>query len=165
MQICTIIVLVRDIFDVFASYLKWADKEPTSYLNEGSKTVKEKIEFLMHKDGLISQSLLGTNTLYNHHHDNTMFVHYKEFAINPKEQIERVYRFLNLELFEHDFNNVNQFKVNNVEYQDEVYGHNMHTIKSQIVYDDTEIQKYKEIIPKEIYAQYHDTNIWLTGIR
>lgn len=161
------VVLIRDLFDVFASYLKWADKSANCYLNESKEPIENKIEHLLHPDGLIYQSLLGTTNLYNNYHDNTLFIYYKEFVENPKKEIDRVYRFFNLKPFEHDFENISPFKVNGVEYQDKVYGDNMHTISSNLFTFDEfeEIQKYRSMIPKKIYEKYHDINKWLTEIR
>ena len=76
-----------------------------------------------------------------------------------------MYRFFNLKPFEHDFENIPPFKVNNVEYQDKVYGDNMHTIKPKIVDDDMDLQKYRSTIPKKIYEKYHEVNKWLMEIR
>ena len=161
------IVLIRDLFDVFASYLKWADKSPNCYLNQNKEPVIKQIEYLMHKDGLISQSLIGTSNLYNNHHENTLFIHYNEFVKNPKKEIDRVYRFFNLKFFEHDFENIPQFTANGIQYQDEVYGDNMHTIHSNLfTFDEFDVnQKYRSMIPKEIYEKYHEVNKFLTEIR
>tara|TARA_B100000900_G_scaffold415836_1_gene447434 strand:- start:2491 stop:3282 length:792 start_codon:yes stop_codon:yes gene_type:complete len=157
------VVIIRDLFDIFASYLKWADKEPTSYLNEGPVSVKEKIEAIMHKDGLVSQFLLGTTNLYNHHHDNTIFVHYDELVKFPQHIINRIYKFLNIDFFKHDFENIKQFEVNGIKYDDKIYGKNMHTIRSSLKKEDSE--KYRSLIPGEIYHQYREINNWLLNIR
>lgn len=156
------IVLVRDLFDIFASYLKWSYTEPSCYLNHGPKSDKEKIEVLMHKDGIITQNLLGINNLYYDYYDNTIFIHYNDLVKDPKKQIDRVYNFLGLEAFEHSFENLKQFEINGIKYNDNIYGKNMHTIKSNI---SIEHNLYKEKITKEIYERYFGINEWLTNIK
>ena len=161
------VVLIRDLFDVFASYLKWADNSPNCFLNENKIPVDQQIEHLMNPDGLIHQSLTGTTNLYNNHRSNTVFIYYKDFVDSPKKEIERLYKFFNLEHFEHNFENIPQFKVNGIQYQDEIYGDNMHTISTNLFTfnEDEDIQKYRSMIPKNIYKKYHEVNKWLMEIK
>ena len=161
------VVLIRDLFDVFASYLKWADDSPNCFLNENKIPVDKQIEHLMHPDGLIHQSLMGTTNLYNNHRSNTIFIYYKDFVDSPKKEIERLYKFFNLKHFEHDFENIPQFKVNEIQYKDEIYGDNMHTISSNLLTfnENVEFKKYRSMIPKEIYKKYNDINQWMMNIK
>ena len=53
-----IIVLVRDI-TILASFIKWSQREPTSFVNQyGFKTVEEKCDMLMKTDGQIVKELI-----------------------------------------------------------------------------------------------------------
>ena len=55
-----IIVLVRDVEEILASFIKWSQREPTSFVNQyGVKTVEEKCDMLMNKDGQIIKELVG----------------------------------------------------------------------------------------------------------
>jgi len=49
-----IILLVRDVIEVLGSFIKWSEKEPTSFVNRyAAKTVEEKCDMLMNKEGVI----------------------------------------------------------------------------------------------------------------
>ena len=161
------VVLIRDLFDIFASYLKWADNSSNCFLNEGNLPTEKKIEKIMHPDGLIFQSLLGISNLYNYYHENTLFIYYKEFVENPQKEISRLYNFFDLKSFQHNFENISSFEVNGIKYRDEIYGDNMHTIQSNLfTFDETsDIQKYRSMIPKKIYEQYQEINEWVMKVR
>ncbi len=49
---------------------------------------------------------------------NILFVRFEDFCSNPKEEMKKIYNYLELEKYEHDFNNVEQITVED----DEVYG-------------------------------------------
>jgi sulfotransferase len=58
-----------------------------------------------------------------------LFVKFEDFTSNPKKEMQRIYNYLELPYFEHDFNNVEQI----TQEDDEVYGvYGDHTIKSKI---------------------------------
>ena len=48
------VVILRDVLDVLASYIKWFETEPTSLLNQ-HKTIDEKLNKVMAKDGAIAK--------------------------------------------------------------------------------------------------------------
>ena len=71
---------------------------------------------------------------------NVLFVKFEDFTSNPKKEMERIYKYLELPYFEHDFNNVEQI----TQEDDEVYGiYGDHTIKSKI---EPVKNDYKEIL-------------------
>ena len=54
------IVIVRDLLDVLASYIKWFETEPTSFLNK-YKTLDEKLNKVMAKEGALG---IGSSLIY-----------------------------------------------------------------------------------------------------
>ena len=59
-----IIVLVRDIIEVLGSFIRWSEKEPTSFVNQyAAKTREEKCDMLMNKDGVIVKELIDIKHL------------------------------------------------------------------------------------------------------
>lgn len=69
-----------------------------------------------------------------------LFVRFEDFCSNPEREMARIYKYLDLPYYEHDFNNVQQITVED----DSVYGiYGDHQIKSQI----TPVKNdYKEIL-------------------
>lgn len=60
---------------------------------------------------------------------NMLFVKFEDFCSNPKTEMERIYGYLELPYFEHDFNNVEQI----TKEDDAVYGiYGDHKIKNKI---------------------------------
>jgi len=52
------IVLVRDVLDVLASYIKWFEKEPTSFVNRFNlKTIEDKLTKIMNINGEVAHQL------------------------------------------------------------------------------------------------------------
>lgn len=71
---------------------------------------------------------------------NFLFIRAEDFSQNPKKEMNRVYEYLELPKFEHDFSNVEQI----TQEDDEIYGltNNLHQIKKSItplVDDSTQI--------------------------
>ena len=60
---------------------------------------------------------------------NMLFVKFEDFCSNPKTEMQRIYNYLELPYYEHDFNNVEQI----TQEDDAVYGiYGDHKIKSKI---------------------------------
>jgi len=143
------IVLVRDLLEVLSSYLKWADDESSSFLNRYD-TIEEKINFLMKADGMIAQSLNALQELFNHEKpENICLVKYNDLVKNPKYEINKIYKFLNLKEFEHRFFNIDQMELNGVGYNDGVLGNNLHKVKQNFTIEDNSFLK---LIP-DFYKQ------------
>jgi len=69
-----------------------------------------------------------------------LFVKYEDLCKNPQIALENVYKYLELDYFDHDFNNVEQVTVED----DEVYGvFGDHNIKKEIRYKNPD---YNEIL-------------------
>jgi sulfotransferase len=61
--------------------------------------------------------------------EKMLFIKFENLTQNPKKEIEKVYNFLELPQFKHDFNNVEQI----TQEDDQVYGmYGDHTIKSKV---------------------------------
>ena len=62
--------------------------------------------------------------------DYICFIRAEDFTTNPKEELVKIYKFLELPYYHHDFNNIVQL----TDEDDEVYGltHNLHLIKKTI---------------------------------
>ena len=144
------IVLVRDLLDVFASYIKWFETEPTSFLNK-YKTLDEKLSVIMKKDGAVAKELMSIQYLLQHP-EMAVFIKYDDLVVNPEQELRKVYTFLNLPYYQHQFTNLNQITVNGLQYNDSIVGKNMHTIRTNKIMKVE--NEYKKLIPERFIKEY-----------
>jgi sulfotransferase len=166
-----IIVTVRDIVEILSSFVRLDVKESLkNKLNQEicygyrfSDTYKSDIELscdlLMSPNEQIEKHLLSLHNLLKE--DNKIYLHileYKDLVNNPQESINEVYDFLEIPLYQkHNFNNISQFNINGIEYNDEVYIKNLHKLKSKITLPN---YKVDDILPKNVIQKYSGLEFW-----
>jgi len=57
------------------------------------------------------------------------FVKYDNLVTNPEEEIKKIYKFLDEPYFNHRFIDLDQININGLNYNDNVVGRNMHTVR------------------------------------
>jgi len=144
------VVLVRDVLDVLASYIKWFETEPTGFLNQFA-TLDEKLIQIMHKNGAVAKELMSIQYLF-HHPELAVFIKYDDLVMNPEKELRKVYTFLNLPYYQHQFTNLNQIIVNGLQYNDSIVGKNMHTIRTEKVMKVE--NEYRNKIPERFVKEY-----------
>jgi sulfotransferase len=86
--------------------------------------------------------------------DRFLFVDYNKFCNSPKSETERIYNFLELPVYKHDFENINQTEV----YIDSAVGlPNLHKIKTSV---DRTVVNCVEYLGLELYEQYNSQIFW-----
>ena len=105
----------------------------------------------MHKDGAVAKDLIAIQNAFNHP-QLCYFLKYDDLVARPQEEIKKIYQFLELPYFNHRFINLDQIKINGLEYNDGIVGKNMHTIKRNEI--KKEYNSYLEKIPKRIKEKY-----------
>ena len=151
------IVLLRDLMDVFASYMKWYTENSNAFPNKyGCKNDEEKLLMLMNDDGALVKSLKAIKNSYNYP-DICYHVRYDDIVINPEQEFKKIYNFIGEPYFNHRFNNLDQIKINGLSYDDRVMGNNMHKLF------DGPVRKvynpYIEKIPKRIRERYEHIKV------
>ena len=144
------VVLVRDLMDVLASYMKWYTKNPDSFPNKHGSTDEEKLSYLMQKEGAVAKGLVAIKNAYNYP-EICHFMKYDDLVQNPEEEINKVYNFFKIPFFQHKFFDLDQITVNGLGYNDGIVGKNMHTIRNEIK---KEYNSYIEKIPQRIKDKY-----------
>ena len=147
------IVLLRDLMDVLASYMKWYTENPDAYPNKyNCKNDEEKLMLLMDNDGAIVKGLEAIKNSYNYK-DICHYVKYDDMVTNPEQEFKKIYKFLGEPYFNHRFNNLDQLNVNGLSYDDKIVGSNMHKLF------DGSVRKvynpYIEKIPESIRQKYN----------
>ena len=145
------VVLLRDILDVLASYMKWYTEEPTAFPNRYNlKNDEEKLSKLMNKNGAVAKDLDAIKNAFNYP-ELCHFIKYDDLVQNTEQEIRKVYNFLNIPYYPHQFQNLQQININGLGYKDGVVGKNMHTIRNEIK---KEYNPYIEKIPQRIREKY-----------
>lgn len=151
-----IIVLIRDLDEILASFIKWSLENPNNFL-EKYKTIEEKCDFLMNPNGQIMKQLYSYNNLMkNENKQYAIFITYDSLVKEPEKNINKIYSFLNIKNYKHHYTNLSQLEANNIKYCDEVYGKNLHKVKENLI----EKTDYcpTDYIPKYILDKYSKYN-------
>ena len=144
------IVLLRDVIDVLASYIKWYTENPDAFPNKFGSNDEEKLTRLMSDEGSIAKELKAIQNSFNYK-DMCCYIKYDNLVTNPEVEIKKIYQLIDEPYYPHKFENLQQLNINGIGYADTELGKDMHTIRSTI-------QKipnpYKDRIPKTIREKY-----------
>lgn len=139
-----IICMVRDLRGVFASVEKKYRQNPHLNLGTADWSVlrgtnsNKRLEHFSNNppigpaiDRLYDSILMGT-------HENVLFIKYEDLTQNPKKELKRIYSYLELPYFEHDFDNVEQI----TQEDDTVHGvFGDHIIRKKVEYKEPDFRK------------------------
>jgi len=146
-----VVIILRDLMDVLASYIKWFENEPTAFPNKyGYTTIEQKLSMLMNKDGAIAKDLEAIKNSF-YYPELCHYLRYDDLVTNPESEIAKIYKFLKIPVFKHAFKNLKQININGIGYDDTIVGNKMHTIKNEVRKEDN---PYKAMIPKRIIDKY-----------
>ena len=145
------IVLLRDLMDVLASYMKWYTKNPDAFPNKHNcKNDDEKLSMIMNKDGAVAKDLQAIKNSYNYP-EMCLYIKYNDLVSQPEQEIKKIYDFIGEPYFNHNFKDLKQININGIGYNDTVVGKNMHTIRTEIK---KEYNSYINKIPERIRQKY-----------
>jgi len=145
------IVLLRDLMDVLASYMKWYTENPDSLVNRFNlKNDDEKLGKVMNNEGAVAKELTAIQNSFNYK-DQCYYLKYDDLVADPEKYIKEVYKFLEIPYYPHQFQNLQQININGLGYNDGIVGKNMHTIRNEIK---KEYNPYLEKIPQRIKDKY-----------
>lgn len=142
------IILYRPVLQCLASFIRI----------EKPKDIEIRCHELMNYDGIIGKNLWSIkNTIQNN--EDYIIINYLDLINKPKNEINKIYQFLNIDIFKHKFKNLKQFSANNVEYDDTIL--NSKAILHKIRTDKIELYKYKieDYLPYSIINQYSNLDI------
>jgi len=142
------IVLLRDLMEVFASYMKWYTENPDSFVNKFGFSDEEKLLALMNKDGAIVKEIKSIQNAYNYP-NMCHFIKYNDMVADPEKIFKELYEFLDEPYYPHQFQNLKQININDIEYDDTVVGKNMHTIRTIVKKEENNY-----IVPNSIRERY-----------
>jgi sulfotransferase len=143
-----IIVMVRDLRSIFSSMEKNFRKNPHKdpLIVNGSElknmTTSARVNHFSISPPVGPSIEWLFETIHQGLHENILFIKFEDLTTNPKKEIDKIYRYLELEPFEHDFDNIQQLTHEN----DIIHGiFGDHKIKNKI---SPVVEDYNEILGK-----------------
>ena len=140
------IILYRPVLECLASFIKI----------EKPINVEPRCHQLMEIDGMIGKSLWSVKNIIKEKEDYIR-INYLDLINKPLDQINKIYKFLNIDNYNHVFKNFNDFSVNNIKYDDSVLNAPLHKIRT----DKIKLNKYNinDYLPSNIIKQYSNLDI------
>lgn len=156
-----VIILQRDIFEVFASFIKWANEniENFIYTNVTSRKPEDVMSYLSQYGNVqTSARLIYTYQKYLEKNDDiqVMYIDYKELTGDTENVINNLYDFLEVDKFDHNFNNIKQFSFEGMQYNDTRVGANLHKLKEGEV--TTTGHDIEWLFPRNLYVRWVNMN-------
>lgn len=154
-----IICMVRDLRDVFASneknYRKNPDKSRHSFGMGEANTLPKRIDVWASSDSFVGSAVdflndaISTGTI-----SKMLLIKYENFCLYPDKAMEKIYDYLQIPYYKHEFDNVPQLTHEN----DRVHGiFGVHTIRNSVEMIPSDAN---EILGKEICDWIYDKYKW-----
>lgn len=157
-----IICPVRDIHDIISSFLYLIQKSnTTSFIDKGliekniPITNDNRADYLMSSEGSIGLCYHALSEAYRKGNDNyLLLVDYDDLVKNPQHQLNRIYEFLEIPKFTHNFDSVRTKE----DEDDSVYQlENMHTVRDKVEKIHRDNTKF---LSKYILNKYKNMEFW-----
>jgi sulfotransferase len=140
------IILYRPVLECLSSFIKI----------EKPINVETRCHDLMENEGMIGKSLWSVKNIIKEKEDY-IIINYLDLVNKPLDQINKIYKFLNIDNFNHTFKKFNEFSTNNIKYDDSVLNAPLHKIRT----DKVQLNKYniEDYLPSNIIKQYSNLDI------
>lgn len=141
-----IICPVRPILEILASFVELASKNPNNFIDRKIKDIPAgyyrpindaRCDVLMADNDSLQHSIFSIATaLLPEHRHKFHFVKYEDLVSSPDQSMNKIYDFLNIPKFKHNFNNL---KWNEMPNEVNVFGiSNMHSVKPTLKHSQTD---------------------------
>jgi len=157
-----IIFTVRDILEIIASFVKMDaqylknNAADASYYIGNYRSPKDLVcEYLMALNGDIDKGLLSlASAFYPENKGMFHIVEYNDLVFNPDETMAKIYDFLEMPYYEHNFNKIEKVEQDN----DEAIGlpKNLHDIRKSLSQSSTSL----DILSDYIKHKYSNMEFW-----
>lgn len=155
-----VIITVRDIPSIIASFMRLL-RESTQQPNYIDAILKDRKKFLTdanRADLLWKEYIFDTwdsfKTAYEYDSSSLLLVDYDDLVSNPDEQLQRVYQFLELPYYQHDYN-----AIENESSDDDLMAwglENLHTIRPNL---GKTCRTPSEVLGESIFNKYNNMNL------
>ena len=153
-----VICMVRDLRDIVASMEKNYRKHPDKW--DSSEEIGNNIghrvgNWMNHKNKPIGVTLTNLKEIFNRgNHKKILFVRFEDLCEQPDIEMERVYKYLEIPYYKHNFDNIEQ-----VTYEDDKFHgkYGVHKINSKV---EPLVSNSDEILGEKICNQIYKVNKW-----
>lgn len=145
---------VRDIVSILNSFEIIASKNPfyTNILVENKDTVFLRCDSMMDRNnGIVAVAWILLQEGYALHPEMIMLIEYENLCKEPEKTMRKVYEFLEIPYYSHDFENV---EYSNENFDKACNSKDLHTIKRKVEYNPPRC-----ILPPEIVKKYTEINM------
>jgi len=116
---------------------------------ENPLNIEKRCDELMDEKGTIGQAWFSYQNLKK---EDSLILTYNELALSPQKVLDKIYKFLDISFFKHRFSELDQFKINDITYDDTVIKGPLHTIRTdKIVKLEKDFHSY---LPQSIINTY-----------
>mgnify|MGYP003326695938 FL=1 len=144
-----------------ASFIHWSENNKPNHLDNATDgTIKSKVDFILRQDSELWRdywSILGArDSGYP-----CFFIQYNNLVNHTSEVLNSLYKFLDIKPYEHNLNELDNFNINGLEYDDSKVGSNLHTVrKDGIKLSDYDVNKYLSDSTQHVCSTL---NFWKDG--
>lgn len=157
-QKAKILVPVRDINEILASFENIYRSTIKHSQIEGDYFQQQTVNGRC-KNLLLNSSVLGLaydrlkDCMQRGFSDRLYIVEFDQLTVNPENEMKKIYNFLELEKFEHNFSNVKQITFED----DSIHGMDLHTIRPHV---EKLNKKSYQLLGEDVCKQYKNTEFW-----
>ena len=150
-----IICTYRPIEEIVVSFLTLLEKDPNNFVDYELKKLGKEINnknrsLYLWNEGVVGESYSFFETSLRY--DCCLYLSYKNLIEEPKETLEKIYKYLHVDNYDHDFANINS----SVTDDDQYWGiKNLHSIRNVIEYKSTPPEKYLDDSLLNYFKQYN----------
>jgi hypothetical protein len=110
------VLLKRPVLECLASYIKL----------EKPVDIENRCFELMSNTGMIGKNMWSVKNIIEQK-ENYILIDYVDLVKDPKKEIKKIFKFLNIKDFKISLNNLKQFSANNISYDDSILNLDYHT--------------------------------------
>ena len=158
-----IICPVRDISEILTSFITLVHRNSDEvsfiddHLNKRGFTVDDdnRCQYLMSDDGIVEQALWAQSQAFiRNETKHLLMVEYNDIVNTPQETMDRIYNFLEIDGYKHDFNNV---KNNHRESEKQWNLKDMHHVRNKV---QKISKKPEDVLSPFILNKYSKLEYW-----
>tara|TARA_B100000900_G_scaffold291154_1_gene249988 strand:- start:4417 stop:5238 length:822 start_codon:yes stop_codon:yes gene_type:complete len=156
-----VIILQRDIFEVFASFIKWANQSVDNFIYTSVTSRKpEDVMSYLSQYGNVQTSARLIYTYQKYLEENNdidvMYIDYKDLTGNTENVITNLYEFLEIDMYDHNFKDIKDFEFEGQKYNDSRTGQNLHKLKEGSI--ETSVHDIEWLFPRNLYNRWLNMN-------
>jgi sulfotransferase len=145
---------VRDIVSILNSFEVISSKNPfhTNILVGNNKNIFFRCDDLMDRNnGIVAEPWINLSEGYAANPEMIMLIEYEDLCKNPEKTMKKVYEFLEMPYYSHNFENV---EYSNENFDKACNLKDLHTVKKKVEY-----KPPKCVLPPEIIKKYSEMNM------